>query len=462
MQKSLSMRLYDIHYHAFDLSHANLLAFLSRDDLITPEALHSLMKKLPWYMKMIPVGFAQFKCIEKLIADKARHFLLHESGRLRSLLSILENAIESHFLYIDYFLQNKTPIIQPLTSNIQPPTSIAPSLPLSVDKLILCPLLMDFGFKNMGSQPQFYDIPPGKPIVTQVVDMINAIYFYYHYEFVKDPGSIGKLKTVEIPFDPASRFLEIYPFLGIYTANYSLQQVERIFEKYFSGFENDTPQSRRNKLFEKMGTIHLDITEISGKKGDPATRKDLNYLFAGIKVYPPLGFDPWPDQDDERTKVELLYKRCIEKNIPIITHCSDGGFLTDPKGPFYSDPSQRWSKVLTHPDYFNLKLDFAHFGSQKTGETAWSQAILKLIETNPNVFSDISCRGMTTGFYQSFKTVLNRSNESRFLFGSDFLINMLWIDSYNHYLDLFLRDTNLDDKIKTKISNKNAEKFLFG
>jgi len=213
-----------------------------------------------------------------------------------------------------------------------------------------------------------------------------------------------------------------------------------------------------------MGKRHLDITTISGKMGsaDSAGKRDCNYMFAGIKLYPPLGFNPWPDDEKELAKVRLIYDQCLEKNIPITTHCSDGGYLTDPLGKDFSNPGMNWKKVLSYPGYQNLKIDFAHFGHQQSGATDWKQSILGYFATNPNVYSDISCCGLSDGFYESFKTYLNPSDVNRFLFGSDFLINLLWIDSYNEYLDLFLSDQNLDAQTKLQLCNLNAERFLFG
>jgi len=265
-------------------------------------------------------------------------------------------------------------------------------------------------------------------------------------------------------FNPSGKLFEIYPFLGINPVNYSYGQIERLFEKYFTGFKHDTPASRKTNLFEWMGKRHLDITTISGKMGsaDSAGKRDCNYMFAGIKLYPPLGFNPWPDDEKELAKVRLIYDQCLEKNIPITTHCSDGGYLTDPLGKDFSNPGMNWKKVLSYPGYQNLKIDFAHFGHQQSGATDWKQSILGYFATNPNVYSDISCCGLSDGFYESFKTYLNPSDVNRFLFGSDFLINLLWIDSYNEYLDLFLSDQNLDAQTKLQLCNLNAERFLFG
>jgi len=52
------------------------------------------------------------------------------------------------------------------------------------DKIVLCPLLIDFGYKNLNNKDCFYNLPPAKPIVNQVVDLINALWFYYNYDLI--------------------------------------------------------------------------------------------------------------------------------------------------------------------------------------------------------------------------------------------------------------------------------------
>ena len=45
-------------------------------------------------------------------------------------------------------------------------------------------------------------------------------------------------------------------------------------------------KSGRKKLFNAMGKF----------SGDFENREECKNIFAGIKVYPPLGFDPWPEE----------------------------------------------------------------------------------------------------------------------------------------------------------------------
>lgn len=444
----MSHKLYDIHYHAFDLSHANLLAFLAREDLITKEGVHGILKSIPWYMRLLPIGVAQLA--EAQIAGAARKFITTGANNFKSLLSVIENAIEYHFLYVDYFLRNREPFIGD-------PARYRHSADFPVDRIVLCPLLMDFGYKNLANNNQFYNIPPGKPIVNQIVDIFNAIWFYYRYDLEVKAGG-QRLTATLTRSGKEGKLFEIYPFLGINTANYTLPEIRRVFEKYFAGFENDTPAMRQQKLYEKMGELRIDITSLSSRDGGP----DYSYAFAGIKVYPPLGFDPWPDDPAEREKVEFLYQSCIEKRIPVITHCSDGGFITDPHGREFTDPGLKWNSVLTHPAYNALTLDFAHFGSMSSGSLAWKKSILEHFKNAPNVVSDISCCGMKPAFYDYFSAYLNPRTDSRFLFGSDFLINLIWSESYNQYLDCFMGTKALNDEQKTKIGRLNPARFLFG
>jgi hypothetical protein len=57
---------------------------------------------------------------------------------------------------------------------------------------------------------------------------------------------------------------------------------------------------------------------------------------------------------------------------------------------------------------------------------------------------------------------MNESSESNILFGSDFVINLIWSNSYNEYLNNFIQSPYLDNRQKELISEINPERFLFG
>ncbi len=188
-----------------------------------------------------------------------------------------------------------------------------------------------------------------------------------------------------------------------------------------------------------------------------------SYLFAGIKLYPPLGFDPWPEDDyPELEKVKYLYSECIRRKLPVTVHCSEGGFITSPLAKQFTDPALKWKKVLDKPEFQDLKINFAHLGSQREGKTDWQKEVISSISAINNVYTDCSCMTPGKNDYKIISSLINKENELKFLFGTDFVINLFWSDSYNDYLNNFISTQYLDDRQKKLMCEINPERFLFG
>ena len=49
----------------------------------------------------------------------------------------------------------------------------------------------------------------------------------------------------------------------------------------------------------------------------------------------------------------------------------------------------------------------------------------------------------------------------RIMFGADYTVNLMSIDSYNEYLDIFSRTTHLTAEEKHLFCSENPERFLF-
>ncbi|HOU95856.1 MAG TPA: hypothetical protein PLN06_04440, partial [Bacteroidales bacterium] len=286
------LKFYDIHYHLFDLSHPNLIAFLLRDDMITRESVKKVAGKLPFLMNFVPAGVVKF--LPQLIAEKIKEYIRDDAVTLRNLLALMENAVEYHFLLADYYLRKE--VISQQGDNT-----------LSFNKIVLCPLLIDFGYKSLRNSGCYYDLPPAKPIAGQVADLLNAIRFYYSYDIIGHPVKQGQLKLIKTNCKKEDKLFEIYPFLGINTRNYDLLEIKSLIDKYFPGYENDeSPADRYNKLYSKLGTINVSLEDLIFKIKEKKDPEYYSYIFAGIKLYPPLGFDPWPeDEPDELDKVKF-------------------------------------------------------------------------------------------------------------------------------------------------------------
>ena len=450
---------YDIHYHAFDLSHANLSAFLNKIIKENKNSLNSLLKKkFKWWLKAI-LPAIPYKCISKRIVAG----LEGEVKNIQNTLAVYEQPIEDHFLIIEYFLK------QEHTKKDVPPIIKDQRVHIggnSYDKLVICPLLMDFGQKSsVLNEDVFYNLMPGKPIKKQVIDLFNAIKNYYSYELVLNREK-GKLEKVKIE-NPEDKPLRILPFLGINPANYRPfeQKVAPIFEQYFNGYEEDNSEARFNRVEKSLEAF----LKFDGRLTDDVDINiPLSNMFFGVKVYPPLGFKP--DADDSIK----LFQECVKYNLPMTAHCSDTGFVVDDDSENNTSPLKAWNNVFTkvvkeHPELRKLKLNFAHFGIQKSGNTEWRKAILKLAQDFPNIYTDISSLAEVKkggeNFYEDIESWLKDDAidnmdlaKKRVLFGSDFSINLMETDSYNSYLDNI---KSSDESWRPKITVENPEKFLF-
>jgi predicted TIM-barrel fold metal-dependent hydrolase len=210
-------------------------------------------------------------------------------------------------------------------------------------------------------------------------------------------------------------------------------------------------------------------------------------FFSGIKVYPPLGFNPWPDEKIEpieSEKVKYLYRFCIEKNIPITTHCSNIGWqvIDNQMTQAYTNP-RIWEKVLQQDEFKKLKLNFAHFGSQrkslwfgrKSRSWEWLDTILNLMLEYDQVYADFSYEGVfknyTSKCCQRIKAFVHQNAKGRFnwainriydriLFGSDFSINLIEIDSYKKYLEMFQEAPFPPGIDRLKFCTTNPRRFL--
>ena len=448
-------KFYDIHAHAFNLSHPNLSAFLIREDLI--DSLIDENFTFGVRLKLFGAGFVTKNFIKKTINNALTSGSPSLKEQLNNTLAFYEIPLEYQFLVLDHFLQSGSPEV--FNENHQ--IMIGEK---AYNKIVLCPLVIDFGYKGIPKNEKngvFYNLTPKRPIVNQIGDLLYAIRTYYRFNLVIDSASKKMDLSKEIPdfeTNKHKKLFEIYPFMGLDTRNYTLEQVKDMLDKYFKNFtKEESAEARRNRLFEKMGKLDSNMY---------VTMPDYyTDIFAGIKLYPQLGFDPYPTNAQEGTealdKVKYLYEFCIERRIPIVTHCSDGGYKVGDYDPLTS-PEGKWKKVLEA--YPELTVDFAHFGNQKSKKTVWQNAIINLTETYPNVYTDISCNDATPSYYNELEKLFNGKNPSlheKVLYGSDFSINLLVtkIKSYNEYLKPFL-DAKLS--YKHDLCEFNPKKFLFG
>ncbi|HEX3046676.1 MAG TPA: amidohydrolase family protein [Bacillota bacterium] len=482
---------FDIHCHTMNLSHPYLLAFVNRYNLPLVLLLSSVLGPLA-----------------SLLMNK-------RLNRVKNLLAIMENDVGDLLFLAEGCLRNDHQ------------ESLFPNGQLQIgdrtySKIVLTPLLIDFGYKGFNNPYIHYNHPSKKPIVEQVTDVFTGIKDYMDPS--KRNESKKSLKLKETPL------FEIYPFLGINTQNYylgaengitimkkpdltqlsdSLQKklqyqskqsfliyhgkmTEKEKVELLALFDHPVDRLAIDELYQCSQTVNDRNTipkmlekyfgAYTGRRSDLASNLGKfdgnidhlsNHFFAGIKVYPPLGFDPWPDDNElELAKVKYLYQYCSDKQIPITAHCSCGGFRVIGRkfAQQYTSPS-RWQIVLEN--YPSLKINLAHFGFQKKTmrsilATQWMEQILQLILKYENVYTDFSYRGTKKKYYRTLRRLIDRTPEAarpkllnHILFGSDFMINLIKIDSYFDFYEFFHSSAHLTAAEKDRFGSQNPERFLF-
>ena len=226
-----------------------------------------------------------------------------------------------------------------------------------------------------------------------------------------------------------------------------------------------------------------------------------NKGFAGIKIYPALGFYPF-DVDMEET-----YKFAAGYNVPIMTHCTRvGSYYLGKITPEMIKPASfcphasNWPKsydtvdfplkknltknalfcdYFSHPYnyarvlevYPDLKICFAHAGDDpeikkaRTVESheSWFTQIKYLIETYPNVYTDISFTLSEKDIFEDlYEAIADSRYGHRILFGTDYFMTLMKKKEKPLVNDFrrFLYSKSDGDKLWYAITVKNPETYL--
>ncbi|MGI8842443.1 MAG: amidohydrolase family protein [Gemmatimonadaceae bacterium] len=147
--------------------------------------------------------------------------------------------------------------------------------------------------------------------------------------------------------------------------------------------------------------------------------------FVGVKLYPSLGYSV------NTPEMRKVFDYCMTMDLPVLVHCTDGGFYRDAGSIANSDPST-WEPVLD--DYPELRLCFGHCGGWRGlvgGGTpvadSWADLVIDMVRSFPNVCADLSYHVDMMGggtleadYFATLKALLADPTVSgRLLFGTD-------------------------------------------
>ncbi len=413
---------YDPHCHAMTLDHPNIILFLQElRKNFADEVLTELFS--PTYLLDLRVEHP---------LSKARNMFAVLEHDISGIFMLMEDDLKGRFI-TDRQLREK-PLRRPLLEH-----GVLRFRGKEYRQLVLTPLIMDFSDPRQELNRIYYSHSPKKPLWKNVHDVLEGIKRYHR--------------------ERPDGFLHIYPFLGINTRSCTAEELEELLRKYFS-------------VFTSSFTLRTETTKLI--KGFSGFMDAVgSNVFSGIKVYPPLGFDPWPlEEPAELEKVKLLYTFCQKRRIPITTHCDDQGFRTIPVETAWRNSSpDRWALVLEA--FPGLKLNFAHFGYQYylkfrlIRKLDWMRSIMRLMVRHDQVYADFSFNGTKPAYYSFLRkqlTVLPEEGRekvlSRILFGTDFPVNLTKISSYLDYY-LGFEASSFDDETVHRFCSVNPRNFLF-
>lgn len=409
---------FDQHFHVMNIEHPNLLSFFASLDTGIPDLITSGVFS-PSYI------FTSKNRKGALMLDRISNTLNTFDQDIGTTLALMEDDLKGLFpSHEEDSLVPELPYIRDGKMHMRSRT---------YDKMAMCPLLMDFSSTQAGTDSLYYPTQKTKRILQYAEDTLAGFDWYHKNR-------------------PDGLF-EFFPFIGITPPAHSIEFIEELLETYV--VKDHKIRNQRTQGKQK---------------------------FYGVKLYPPLGYDPWPSDPKERDKVILIYEFCTKYDIPIMTHCDDQGFRAiAPKDAWKYTSPHAYKPVLGK--YPLLRIDFAHYGWQyntmqknpitllsaaanKVPDSPWFYELVELMHSYPNIYADFSFSGTTSDFYTQLQNYIHSLDDdkaetvlSRSIFGSDFNVNLLKVESYNSYYRIFELSPFSDDEIHQFVQT-NPMRFM--
>lgn len=282
-----------------------------------------------------------------------------------ALISAHRSVLNKRSLFLDFFDNRRKENAQNLVNEIQEAAKFHPVV--KGRKIILTPLVMDF-------------------------DKIGDKEHYSHENVFYQTRRLRE-EVIEAGLDNKALILI---FAGL-----DLRKLDG----------NVDVQAFLNGYFREAG----GLKPISERK-NPAELSNGDIV--GIKLYPPIGFNPFSDTSANEIDParKTFYEYCIQKRLPITVHCQSGsyhGFDVNKKIINKNAHPTNWERVMKAIDGDKLKINFAHFGGEeelratvlpvpsqtelgdfrplkKFKKGSWVLSILTMLKTYEQTYADIS------------------------------------------------------------------------
>lgn len=248
------------------------------------------------------------------------------------------------------------------------------------------------------------------------------------------------------------KMVKLFPFIG-----FDLRKLTP---------QNSTALSELKILWQKVG-----VTLAERQQG---FAKIPNGKVLGIKLYPPIGFNPYPGEPTALAAYKEFYEWCIAEHIPITVHCQAGSYSAGRKKRDVNNDThaRNWcrlfedwdsGKIQSSQDIKELRINFAHFGGEDgledmldgwrvdgIDEKSWTYAIVDLLTKYPHTYSDLSAFDWSDKeAVKNLRDLLEMDKNSRFG-GQRYAVarKLLWGSDIPMILDskAYYRNTDRDNE----------------
>jgi len=191
----------------------------------------------------------------------------------------------------------------------------------------------------------------------------------------------------------------------------------------FENWLSDKPKTKfanqvagmKQLALDQRGRLHPLVAFCPKRQLDGGTSLDLGKKailedgFVGVKVYPPMGYQPIGNGDFQGGQaawdgaLDELFKFCLDEDVPVMAHCTTHGAQGGPGLGVHSHV-KHWKRLLEQPGFANLRLNLAHFGSDAVDQVDeagnvddWTEQAAELMSRFPNVYADIGAQSVAHG-----------------------------------------------------------------
>lgn len=212
--------------------------------------------------------------------------------------------------------------------------------------------------------------------------------------------------------------------------------------------------------------------------------------FIGVKIYPPMGFAPYGNEEAERDNAKLWHKDwiperakkkgfgkeldntlavfydwCVKNSVPVMAHTSRTNIMH--KDFELLPGSHYWGLALKA--FRELRINLGHIGGNKDNEGAWkADGFIKLMNPAPMAYADIGYFYDVIDYQETLissmrKVFAEKITRERMMYGSDYQMIISergWAKYQREFRDVIRAVAPKEQTLEKNFFGHNAARYL--